>query len=91
MSQTVPQGMPSYQPDQMLSATLQAQEWNIVLAGLSELPYRMSNQVIIKLQQQLQPQPGPVPMPEPVPIQHKPNGHDPDAPVAMMPAPPKVG
>lgn len=37
-----------------MSATLTAQEWNIVLAGLQELPYRVAAQVIPKLAMQLQ-------------------------------------
>jgi hypothetical protein len=44
-------------PDQQLTATLQAQEWNIVFAGLYELPAKASVAVIGRLQQQLQPQP----------------------------------
>jgi hypothetical protein len=43
-------------PDQQLTATLQAQEWNIVFAGLYELPAKASVPVIGRLQQQLQPQ-----------------------------------
>lgn len=37
-----------------VSATLTAEQWNIVLAGLNELPYRASAPVIGALMPQLQ-------------------------------------
>ena len=43
----------TFQPDQKLSATLEAQEWNVVFAGLGELPSKVSMKVINKLTQQL--------------------------------------
>jgi len=36
--------------DRELSATLQAQEWQLVLTGLRELPYRISAPLITKLE-----------------------------------------
>jgi len=49
-----------------LTVTLQAQEWQTVLLALREMPYRLSNAVIAKLerglnaaaQQQMAPRPG---------------------------------
>ena len=46
----------SFQPTQSISATLEAQEWNVVLAALQELPFRVSAPVIQKLRQQLMPE-----------------------------------
>lgn len=42
----------------MLSATLQAQEWNVILNTLNEAPYRVAAPLIQKLGQQLQEQTG---------------------------------
>ena len=50
-----------FQPDTPLEVTLQAQEWNVVLGGLYELPFRVSNQVIEKVRQQLTLSPQPQP------------------------------
>lgn len=36
--------------DRELAATLQAQEWQLVLTGLRELPYRISAPLIAKLE-----------------------------------------
>ena len=46
----------SFQSNQVLTATLEVQEWNIVLAGLQELAFRISAPVIQKLRQQLMPE-----------------------------------
>lgn len=54
---TPPQQMPMqptlFQANQPLEVTLSAQDWNIVLAGLHELPYRMAAQVVENLRMQL--------------------------------------
>ena len=34
------------QPTDPISVTLQAQQWNVVLAGLGELPWRVADAVI---------------------------------------------
>lgn len=46
----------SYSPNQALSATLEAQEWNVVFAALQEMPFRASAPIIQKLRQQLMPE-----------------------------------
>lgn len=51
-SETKPNGA-GFAPDEPLSATLPAQDWNIVLAGLDELPGKFGRRVIDKLSQQL--------------------------------------
>lgn len=43
------------QPDQMLTASLQAQEWNTVLMALGEMPMRVSRPVFDRLMSQLNP------------------------------------
>lgn len=48
-------GMP-VQPNQELTAVLEAQEWNVVLSALSELPMRVSRPVFDRLLAQLNPQ-----------------------------------
>jgi hypothetical protein len=40
-------------PTQHMQATLEAQEWNIILAGLGELPLKISGNISNKLMQQL--------------------------------------
>jgi len=56
-------------PDQLVSATLEAQEWNLVLAGLGELPFKVAVAVVEKLRNQLlnpaQMQQRPVPLNRP--------------------------
>lgn len=47
-----PQPMP-VQPDTPLTATLAAQEWNVVMGALNELPRRVSDPVFNKLLAQL--------------------------------------
>lgn len=42
-----------FRPEQKLTATLEAQDWNIVLAGLGELPMKIVRVVDVKLRQQL--------------------------------------
>jgi len=46
----------TFQPDQPITATLPAQDWNIVFAGLGELPMKHSAPVAAKLRQQMVPQ-----------------------------------
>lgn len=41
-------------PETPLTCTLTAQEWNVVLAALNELPRRVSDPVFAKLMAQLQ-------------------------------------
>lgn len=58
-AETRPQPSPRVNGDhrlaatQELNATLQAQEWNVVLTALDELPGKFSRPVINKLMQQL--------------------------------------
>jgi len=59
----------AFAPEQEITATLQAQEWNLVYAGLQELPYRVSNLIINKLRQQMIAPPGPMPSFKPEPAQ----------------------
>lgn len=64
-------GMP---PTTLLLVTLEAQEWNVVFAGLQELPMRLSRQVFDKILAQVQDVPrGPMPLP---PIKDAANGED---------------
>lgn len=48
-----PGGTP-IQADALLSVTLAAVEWNVVLGALNELPRRISDPLFTKLMQQLQ-------------------------------------
>jgi hypothetical protein len=41
-------------PDQLLTATLEAQQWNAVMSALHEAPYRMAAPIIEALSRQLQ-------------------------------------
>ena len=50
-------------PDQPLTVTLSAQEWNTVMAGLNELPHRIARPVFDRIGQQLQQQSQPQQMP----------------------------
>ena len=50
-------------PDQKLTVTLSAQEWNTVMAGLNELPHRIARPVFDRIGQQLQQQSQPQQMP----------------------------
>ena len=43
-------------PDQPLTVTLSAHEWNTVMAGLNELPHRIARPVFDRIGQQLQQQ-----------------------------------
>ena len=43
-------------PNQPLTVTLSAQEWNTVMAGLNELPHRIARPVFDRIGQQLQQQ-----------------------------------
>jgi len=40
-------------PDQEVACSLTAAEWNVVLAALQELPFRVSAPLISKLRQQI--------------------------------------
>ena len=51
MSQAQPQPIP---PNTMLRVTLEAQEWNIVFAGLGELQLKLSRPVFDKVMEQVQ-------------------------------------
>jgi hypothetical protein len=42
-----------HQPTDKLTATLEAQEWNVIFAGLNELPRRISDPVFVKLMGQV--------------------------------------
>jgi hypothetical protein len=42
-----------FQANEPLAVTLSAQEWNVVLGGLYELPYRVASQVIDNVRMQL--------------------------------------
>lgn len=44
--------MNQFPPERLLHVTLQAQEWNIVMTALFELPAKASYNVIGRLQQQ---------------------------------------
>ena len=48
--------MQPIEPNQALTATLTAQEWNSVMAALNELPHRIARPIFDKLGQQLQQQ-----------------------------------
>jgi hypothetical protein len=41
-------------PDQLLTATLEAQQWNIVMSALHDAPYRVAAPLIEALSRQLQ-------------------------------------
>jgi hypothetical protein len=41
-------------PDQLLTATLEAQQWNVVMAALHDAPYRVAAPLIEALSRQLQ-------------------------------------
>jgi hypothetical protein len=57
----------TFQPNEPLSATLEAQEWNVVFAGLGELAMKYSGPVANKIRMQLsQAQTVPSPIPEDV-------------------------
>lgn len=43
----------THKPDELLSATLEAQEWNVVFAALNEMPRRISDPVFVKLMGQV--------------------------------------
>jgi hypothetical protein len=47
-------GATPIQADAMLSATLEAQEWNIVFSALQEMPMRISRPVFDRLMAQFQ-------------------------------------
>lgn len=42
------------QPDQPISVTLEAQQWNAVLGALGEAPYRVAAPLIAKIIEQVQ-------------------------------------
>lgn len=44
---------PTHKPDDLLTATLEAQEWNVVFAALNEMPRRISDPVFVKLMGQV--------------------------------------
>ena len=44
---------PVLQPNEKLTATLEAQEWNVVFAALNEMPRRISDPVFVKLMGQV--------------------------------------
>ena len=48
--------MQPIQPNQQLTATLTAQEWNVVMAAVNELSHRVARPIIDRLGQQLQEQ-----------------------------------
>jgi hypothetical protein len=61
-------------PDQAITITLEAQQWNVVLGALNEAPYRIAAPLINKIVEQVQQQ-------EPQPaLAAKPNGADEHAP-----------
>jgi hypothetical protein len=45
--------MQPIEPDRPLSATLSAQQWNVVFAALQKLPYEMVAPIIPRLAEQL--------------------------------------
>lgn len=53
MSQPEQRSTTPIQPEAPLSATLQAQEWNVVLGALQEMPMRVARPVFDKLVAQL--------------------------------------
>jgi hypothetical protein len=50
-------------PDQKLSVTLSAQEWNTVMGAVNELPHRVARPLFDRIGQQLQQQSQPQQMP----------------------------
>lgn len=44
-------------PDTVLAAKLEAQQWNVVIAGLGELPHKLAGPIEKLLLDQLQPPP----------------------------------
>ena len=68
--------MEPLQADQPIAITLEAQQWNAVLAALNEAPYRIAAPLISRIVEQVQRQQGP---PAPA-IAAKPNGADEHAP-----------
>jgi hypothetical protein len=44
---------PPLPPNEKLTATLEAQEWNVVFAALNEMPRRISDPVFVKLMGQV--------------------------------------
>ena len=50
-------------PDQPLTVTLSAQEWNTVMSAVNELPHRVARPVFDRIGQQLQQQSQPQQMP----------------------------
>lgn len=53
MMQPPPPPQQAIQPDALLNAALQAQEWNVVLGALNELPMRIARPLFDKLVNQL--------------------------------------
>jgi hypothetical protein len=50
-------------PDQKLTVTLSAQEWNMVMGAVNELPHRVARPLFDRIGQQLQQQSQPQQMP----------------------------
>jgi hypothetical protein len=71
--------MTEFQPDQPLSVTLTAVEWNAVAAGIRELPMRIAQPLMQRIMEQIE-------------LQHPgaaaPNGADDHPPELMPPLPP---
>jgi hypothetical protein len=67
--------MTPMQPDQMITITLEAQQWNAVLGALGEAPWRLSNPIIQRIVAQIEQSQG-----EPVPLEQRGNGIDEHAP-----------
>jgi hypothetical protein len=53
MNTQMPQPPTLFQANEPIEIVLTAQEWNVVLAGLYEMPYRMSQQTIDNVRGQL--------------------------------------
>ena len=53
MNDIIPPQQPLLQPNDPLTITLQAQEWNIVFEGLNELRMRMARPVFDKMMAQV--------------------------------------
>jgi hypothetical protein len=43
----------AFQPNQVLTVSLEAQDWRVVLAGLDELPHKFARAVLDRLMQQI--------------------------------------
>jgi hypothetical protein len=67
--------MTPMQPDQPITITLEAQQWNSVLAALNEAPHRIARPIIDRIVEQVQGQQSPA-----APLAAKPNGADEHAP-----------